>query len=140
MSLNLMKIAVGIDDPTHLASLLRTRVIEVVGGFSYIPHLTRYQPRRAGEILSGGSLYWVIKGNVQARQVILAFEPRDAGTDGKRCEIRLAPELILTEAYPRRPFQGWRYLDGQAAPPDLRPESDAPPGDMARDLRALGLI
>lgn len=94
-------------------------------------HLTRMRPKREAEILAGGSLYWVIQGVILARQEITALEEM-IGDDGiRRCAIFLAPEVIRVAATPKRPFQGWRYLDPKDAPPDLatfRPdEGDLPP-------------
>ena len=76
-------------------------------------------PKRGDELLAGGSLYWVFRGLVLARQRILGLEPRD-GADGiGRCAIRLDPEVVRTAPQPRRPFQGWRYLRPEDAPRDL---------------------
>jgi hypothetical protein len=76
-------------------------------------------PRRADELLDGGSLYWVIRGVLQARQSILRLDEVDRGDGIARCALVLQPKVIRTEARPRRPFQGWRYLAGADAPPDL---------------------
>ena len=43
-------------------------------------HTTRMVPTRAAELVDGGSLYWVIKGNVQCRQRLLEIRPF---TDGE---------------------------------------------------------
>jgi hypothetical protein len=83
-------------------------------------HVTRMWPKRADEVLDGGSLYWVVKGLVLARQRILGLEER-RGADGiLRCALVLDREMVRTEAQPRRAFQGWRYLDPKDAPRDLR--------------------
>jgi hypothetical protein len=82
-------------------------------------HTTRMVPKRAAELLDGGSLYWVIKGNIQARQRLVDIRPF-VDTDGiSRCHLVLEPVLHETSWAPRRPFQGWRYLDPKDAPPDL---------------------
>jgi hypothetical protein len=99
-------------------------------------------PKRAAEVLDGGSLYWVIKGQVLARQRILGLEPRQ-GSDGiSRCALVLDVEVIRTEAAARRPFQGWRYLDAAESPRDLPKgralESTLPPG-LAQALAEIGL-
>jgi hypothetical protein len=105
-------------------------------------HVTRMWPRRAEEILAGGSLYWVVKGQILCRQRILGLEERQ-GADGiARCAIVLADEVVRTQAAARRPFQGWRYLDPKETPPDLpkgRLRDDALPPDMAQALAELGL-
>jgi len=92
-------------------------------------------PKRAAELLDGGSLYWVFKGMILARQNVLRLD-EVTGEDGiTRCAIVLDPEVIRTEAVPRRPFQGWRYLEADAAPRDLpaarAQEDDLPPQLMA---------
>ena len=123
MTLHLVKMAVGIEDVAQLAAVQRRRLEEASrarsGGVATVPHRTRHMPRRAAEVLDGGSLYWVIKGAVRARQRILRLERR-MGRDGRRrCEIGLDPELVETVHRPCRPFQGWRYLEPADAAPDL---------------------
>jgi len=106
-------------------------------------HQTRMMPRRADELLRGGSIYWVIKGLVQARQRLSAIEPQIDG-DGRRTTLLvLDPALVRTVATPHRAFQGWRYLTPEDAPPDLGDApGDAPdmPAEMIAELRALGLL
>ncbi|NRA98308.1 MAG: DUF1489 domain-containing protein [Rhodobacteraceae bacterium] len=85
-------------------------------------HITRMWPKRQDEILNGGSLYWVFKGVVLARQRILRLD-EVRGEDGiLRCALVFDPEIFRTEAMPKRPFQGWRYLDPDVAPRDLSAE------------------
>ena len=73
-------------------------------------HVTRNTPKRANEIIGKGSLYWVIKRRVVARQLIIDIGTRTM--DGKKsCAIILDSKIIKTETKPCRPFQGWRYLD-----------------------------
>ena len=98
---------------------------------------TRHTPKRAAELLAGGSLFWVIKGAIMVRQSIVAIETLDSGT--QPCRIELAPELVVTAPQPRRPFQGWRYLPAADAPPDLsNAGGEGVPLDLARQLRELG--
>lgn len=143
MSLHLIKLCVGIDDIDHLktAQAHRRREAQQNGGDDRLFHRTRHMPRRATELLDGGSLYWVIKGAVRARQKLLDFEAI-TGEDGtKRCRIVLDPAVIATEHRPRRPFQGWRYLENADVPPDLDPGAageDMPP-ELVAELKALGL-
>lgn len=105
-------------------------------------HITRMWPKRAAEVLAGGSLYWVFKGSVLARQPIRALE-QVTGADGiTRCALVLDPEVIRTVPAPRRPFQGWRYLDPDEAPADLpqgRHREEPLPPDLARALADIGL-
>jgi hypothetical protein len=99
---------------------------------------TRQTPKRAAEILAGGSLYRVFKGMVLCRQRILAIETVGEG-EAARCEVTLDSEVTLTQTMPRRPFQGWRYLEDREAPADLVGFNDAAaPPDLARRLREIG--
>ena len=105
-------------------------------------HVTRMFPKRVDELLSGGSLFWVIKGVIQARQTLLDFQ-EIRGEDGiLRCAFVLDVAVIRTEPAPRRAFQGWRYLDPAESPRDLPQgrEAEQPlPSDLARALADIGL-
>jgi len=105
-------------------------------------HDTRNFPRRADEILDGGSIYWIIKGHVRVRQRIVGLERREDEERGWVCRIMLDPDLIPTEIQPRRPHQGWRYLEADSAPPDVRhtTSTDDPAPEMMAELRELGLL
>jgi hypothetical protein len=86
----------------------------------------------------GGSLFWVIKGVVGCRQPILDVKTLGEGKTS-RCEITLEPRVIRTAPQARRPFQGWRYLEGKDAPTDLTTvEATDLPGDLVQELRELG--
>jgi hypothetical protein len=133
--LHLIKLCVGADTPEDLRLWRESRA----GAGDRLVVRTRQTPKRAAEILDGGSLYWVFKGQVLIRQVILAIETLGEGQT-RRCEIRLAEAMVRTAPQPRRAFQGWRYIEPKDAPPDLpRDESDeAIPQELARELRELG--
>jgi hypothetical protein len=143
--LHLLKLCVGVENVSELAEWQdgapeRNRA---QGLEPNIWHVTRMWPRRAEELLAGGSLYWVVKGQVQVRQRILALDER-MGHDGiRRCAIRLDPQLYRTVPQPRRPFQGWRYLAPKDAPSDLGPytsgEEDIP-DEMRIALAELGVL
>lgn len=83
-------------------------------------HQTRQTPKRAEELLNGGSIYWVIKGTILVRQSILDVVTRDDRFGKSFCDLVLDPELVLTEPQGRKAFQGWRYLKPEDAPADLR--------------------
>ena len=103
---------------------------------------TRNAPKLSDEIVaSGGSLYWVIQGAIACRQRITGFD-RTRRADGQPlCRIGLDRTITPTAAWPMRPFQGWRYLSPDRRPPDAADwVGDAPPEEMAQELRALGLI
>jgi hypothetical protein len=135
MTLHLVKLAVGIADVEHLRRVRQARAAE--RGGNWVP--TRNRPRRAAELLDGGSIYWVIKGRIQVRQRLDGFcGGHDA--DGRRwCRILVDGALVPTASRICRPFQGWRYLPAAAAPPDLDPAAP-PPERMLAELHELGLI
>ena len=120
-ALHLVKLCVGADSIDDLAAwqLKRTAERRAAGVDPRPRHVTRMWPRRAAEILGGGSLYWVIQGYVAVRQPIEAFDEVAAEDGVRRCAIVLSPALIRVAARPRRPFQGWRYLSAGDAPPDV---------------------
>jgi hypothetical protein len=137
MTLNITKVAVGCAEIDTLRARLESRAVD---GETYI--LTRFRPKRDGELV-GGSLYWIIKHRLVARQEILGFAEEES--DGrKRCRILLSAELRPVRAHPKRAHQGWRYLPATDAPPDLGGgEAEglaALPGAMAAELAALALI
>ncbi|MDG1003263.1 MAG: DUF1489 family protein, partial [Emcibacteraceae bacterium] len=108
---------------------------------NYNFHITRSKPRRYDEVLDGGSLYWVIKGFILARQYIISLD--DVKTQsGTKCMIKLDKKVFLTEPQPRRAFQGWRYLENSVAPVDLvRGEKlENIPLELRKELKELGLI
>ncbi len=129
-ALHLVKLCVGADSVDDLATWQATRTAERrAAGLDPRPrHVTRMWPRRAAEILGGGSLYWVIQGYLAVRQTIEAFDEVVAEDGVRRCAIVLSPGLVRVAARPRRPFQGWRYLPAKDAPPDV---PGAPPGGFA---------
>ncbi len=105
-------------------------------------HITRMWPKRDAELLNGGSIYWVIKGIVQARQKILRLDEYDRGDGIRRCALVFDPELIRTETTLKRPFQGWRYLKPEDAPRDLsasRAREDAIPPQLSAALAEIGV-
>jgi hypothetical protein len=134
MALHIIKLCVGCDTVEELLAWRREQGEE---GRPWILR-TRMTPKRAEEVLDGGSLYRVFKGFVLCRQRILALETVGGGA-ASRCEIILDPDLVLVAPTPRRPFQGWRYLEPREAPEDLKGVEDggAPP-ELAKQLRELG--
>lgn len=141
---NMVKLCVGIDSLQHLIDYRAQRRAECeANGVVYeSTHVTRMTPKRREELLNGGSLYWVIKGFVMARQVIKRLDVVE-GHDGiTRCGIIMDPEIIHTVAAARRPFQGWRYLAPEDSPADLpksRDTSEELPAELAQALSEIGL-
>ena len=146
MPLHLIKLAVGCDSVKELKGWVaeRMKVAKNKGLPQRHIHVTRMTPKRVEEILAGGSLYWVIRGEIAAREQIVAIEPfRDKDGIG-RCRIVMQPRVIAVSPRPMRPFQGWRYLADDAAPADLGKSAAASvaamPEPMRRELRDLGLL
>ncbi len=139
--LHILKLCVGIDSVDHLRQSRAAH--SAPDAHTPTRHVTRMWPKREAEILAGGSLYWVIKGVVQARQTILRFD-EIIGADGiRRCGIIMDPEIIETAPAVRRAFQGWRYLKDEDAPLDLpksRASDDSLPTDLATALADIGLL
>lgn len=144
-SLHLIKLCVGADGIDDLADWQARRSAERrAAGLDERPrHVTRMWPKRADELLDGGSLFWVFRGAVLARQKIEDLSEVIGEDAIRRCAIIMAPEIVPVEARPRRPFQGWRYLTAADAPPDqtaLSPSNAALPPDLALALDGLGVI
>jgi len=134
--LHLLKLAVGIDDIDHLRRVRKARAADRGGNWVY----TRNRPRRAQEVLAGGSIYWVIRGQIRVRQRVTGLRGERDNTGQRYCLIEVDAELVPTLPRVCRPFQGWRYLSPGDAPPD-RPAAAAPALDrMLGELRDLGLI
>ena len=106
-------------------------------------HITRMWPKRGDEVLNGGSIYWVIKGVILCRQHVLRLD-EVVGSDGiRRCAIVLDPKLVRVAPAPRRPFQGWRYLQTADSPPDLsetRQAEDPLPPSLQAALSDIGIM
>lgn len=145
MTLHLVKLCVGCDGVDEVRAFTRRRAEQArrAGGEPESWHWTRMVPRRRDELLDGGSLYWVIRGYIRARQRLTGVD-EELDSEGRRmCRLRLDPEVVRVEPRAQRAFQGWRYLQPADAPPDL---ADAPPGvehmpaEMVAELRELGLL
>ncbi|MBB4064883.1 DUF1489 family protein [Gellertiella hungarica] len=145
MALHLLKLCVGADSIEDLREWVSRRsLIAMAAGLEpHSIHTTRMVPKRIEELLDGGSLYWVIRGQVQARQTLIDIRTF-TGEDGiTRCDLVLGPEVIETSLQPRRPFQGWRYLKPEDAPRDLSTLGAGVtemPDDLKRELMELGLL
>ena len=138
MTLHLVKLSVGSTSVKDLERWQRQRLKRT----GELVHQTRNAPRRAAEVLDGGSIYWVIRGLIQVRQRVLGLEPRFDSSGGRNCAIVLDPELALTRPTPHRAIQGWRYMEPDEAPADIAAgdDIDAMPSALQAELRALGLL
>ena len=117
---NLVKIAVGVTTVEELR-LRQTEFLKKINdnNFPYFYHKTRMMPKKHEDIISNGSLFWVIKGAICARQKVIDIVKFE-DTDGKKkCKIFLAAEIVKTKPIRKRPFQGWRYLKKHITPGDL---------------------
>lgn len=103
-------------------------------------HRTRMMPKRAAEMAGKSSIYWVIAGAIVCRQPILRLQPYTDAEGKDYCDIIMAPDLIRTIPYPKRPFQGWRYLDPKDAPPDIAANDAENSVEIAAELARLGLL
>ncbi len=145
MPLHLIKLCVGADSVRDLEDWIKQRLKDKRkrGEKPEHIHRTRMVPKRAAELVDGGSLYWVIRGEIACRQRIRDIRPfRDKDGVG-RCGIVLDPKAVLVAPRPFRAFQGWRYLAVTDAPRDLdkvAPGAAAMPEKMRRELRELGLM
>ncbi|MGB1361415.1 MAG: DUF1489 family protein, partial [Alphaproteobacteria bacterium] len=116
MTIHLKKLAAGIESVAELTEIMQQRAKL---GADKVCAYTTNKPTRGDEIIESGSLYWVIKGKISARQKVLGYGTWVDDIDRTRATIILDKEVIPTEHYPHRPFQGWRYLKPQDAPKDL---------------------
>jgi len=145
MTVNLIKMSVGVEDVRHLERIQAKRLADAErrGVAPELMHITRHTPRRAAEILRGGSIFWVIKRLIRVRQRIADIRQVEGKEGRKSCALVLEPGLIRTEIRSFRAFQGWRYFAVEDAPPDLPAsiaENDEVPAEMAAELRGLGLL
>lgn len=144
MPIHLLIVSVGSASVEQLRAAQSRRLIA-----GPLCHVTKKRPTREVELLDGGSVYWIIHGHIAARQQVVGLE-RLYDHEGEKCGLMLSSELVETEHVPRGPHQGWRYLEPEFAPRDLRDivaeghadsESEGELSEnMAADLRALGLI
>ncbi len=140
MRLNMTKVAVGCRTLAQLTQRQASRVAMNAGAPTVLC-TTRFMPKRADELV-GGSMYWIVKHTLAARQTILGFQLVETDR-GKRCQILLTPDVVPVLAAPLRAHQGWRYLEHAVAPPDLSAvggDVGELPVKLMRELRGLGLI
>jgi hypothetical protein len=141
--LHLIKLCVGVDTLQELADWQKKRLKEkrAKGQKLELMHITRQFPKRAEELLDGGSLYWVIKGQITARQRLI--ELREVSRNGvPHCGLVYDKKLVPVRPRPRRAFQGWRYFEDKDAPPDISEVKGAKglPEALKRELAVLGLL
>ena len=145
MPLHLIKLCVGCDSVADLEDWIKqkTKAQKARGKKPERIHTTRMVPKRAKELIDGGSIYWVIRGQIMCRERILDIRPFTDKDGIHRCRLVLDPKCVLVEPRPRSAFQGWRYLEAKEAPRDLSraaPGAAKMPEQMRRELRELGLL
>jgi hypothetical protein len=136
--IHMIKLAVGVRDIPHLAAIQKARA----AARPPLRHQTRSTPKRAAELTAGGSIYWVIGGLVQVRQLVRDVV-EDEWDDNRKCAgLVLDPALVRVEARPVKAFQGWRYLTPADAPADItyRPGAEELPAELRAALSKLSLI
>ena len=143
--LHLIKLAVGAESLADLREWMAERMAEAKRRRAPLrhAHVTRMAPKRTEQVLDGGSLYWVVKGMISARQPILGLEPFVDADGIGRCKIWLGETVVAVAPRPMRAFQGWRYYQAKDAPPDIdeaQPGFAAMPEGMRRELASLGLL
>jgi hypothetical protein len=144
MTLHIIKLCVGAESIEDLAQWQAKRIKEQKKRGVKKPqlmHVTRMTPKRKDEVLDGGSLYWVIKGQIAVRQKLLDLKPTTKnGTP--HCGLVYDPKLVPVQRRAHRAFQGWRYLDPKDAPADARGTKglEKLPEDLQRELVSLGLL
>ena len=146
MVLHLIKLSVGTDSVQDLEDWIAKKLKERKKRGEKKPeriHTTRMVPKRADELLDGGSIYWVIRGEILCRERILDIRPIVDKEGVSRCQLVLDPKCVPVRPRPYRAFQGWRYLVPKDAPPDLDRVARGArnmPETMRRELRELGLL
>ena len=143
MSLHLLKLCVGAESIADLADWQGRRLADLKKKKKplVLQHVTRHMPKRKDELLAGGSLYWVIKGSIAARQKLLDFKP--VTRNGvPHCAIVYDPEIVPLLRRPHRAFQGWRYFKGEDVPPDASSFKGGKglPDELKSELAELGLL
>ena len=137
MTVHLKKLSVGSQSLENLRAWQALRLSET----GRLIHVTRNRPRRAEEILDGGSIYWIIKGMMSARQNIIDLAEVQRADGQVSCGLVLSPDLVATVPTKMRIFQGWRYLETEDTPPDLTdPVDESMPPALMAELRDLGVL
>ncbi|MEL7128057.1 MAG: DUF1489 domain-containing protein [Pseudomonadota bacterium] len=137
MTIHMVKLCVGADSIDDMIAW-QTRQMRTLPN---PVHHTRMFPKRAEDLLKGGSIYWVVKRAIRFRQRIIEIRKVDDHDGRSLCELHFDPELVQTYAQPKRPFQGWRYLKAGDAPRDLKSGEqavDVPP-NLDEALKAAGV-
>ena len=121
MPLHLIKLSVGTDSIEDLEDWIKLKYAEQKKRGVKKPqrfHTTRMVPKRADEILGGGSIYWVIRGEILCRERILEIVPFVDKAGVGRCRLVLDPKCVPVRPRPYRALVAREYLDLGTARPD----------------------
>lgn len=142
-TLHLLKLFVGLATLPELAAFQQQKLAGAAsrGEVAELSHVTRNWPKRANELLAGGSIFWVMSGTIVAYQRLTDFRPVTVD-DVAYCRIVFDPALVPVVPRPHRPFQGWRYLPAADAPPNIniRIPPNGIPAEVALELTKLKLL
>lgn len=115
MALHLMKLCIGVRNMDDMKAWQSRQMQQVKHPY----HRTLNIPKRADELLDGGSLYWVVGNKFLVRQKFIDIK-QGINADGKSfCEMILDKNLVPLIPQSKSPFHGWRYLAAENAPLDL---------------------
>ena len=139
---NLIKLCVGAQNVSDLYEWQKNRLIhdknlEKRATF----FITRMRPKRENDILNGGSIFWVFKRLILARQKIIGFDNFLSEDKISRCKVILDRRIILTDTYHKKPFQGWRYLKEEMVPNDIFKDqnNNEIPASLLAELNEFGV-
>jgi hypothetical protein len=145
MPLHILKLSVGAESISDLEAWIGEKLAAKRRAKEPVEHIhtTRMMPKRVEELLDGGSLYWVIRGQIAARQPLRDIRAITDAEGIGRCQLVLDQPVVPVMPRPCRPFQGWRYLTDADRPQDLdraAGQIGEMPEGLRRELRDLGLI
>tara|TARA_B100001750_G_scaffold237623_1_gene242986 strand:+ start:339 stop:782 length:444 start_codon:yes stop_codon:yes gene_type:complete len=147
MHVNFLRTGVGVESVSHLHEIQSTYRQLKQSGQTCAFLTTRRTPTRANDMVNGGSVYWIIKRQICARQEIIDVQTLEDDEGKAYCRIVMSPAIMLTSPLSHRHIQGWRYLTPEKAPQDLRPFDPTDKNNnveidpkMAEELAELGLL
>jgi len=143
MPLHLIKMSVGSTSFQSLDAWMKRNSFSHASGKKAFIHGTTMRPKRIDELLAGGSIYWVVKGFIIARNPLLAIDFNEGAQGRARCSLVCGLPMVPVAPRRFRAFQGWRYFKPEDTPSDIRRgdlKKSTLPEDLAGELSDLGLI
>ena len=138
MTIHIKKLCVGVESLAELQHRMHMRASQ---GADMVCAYTTHKPKQAAQLIQHGSLYWIIKGKMSARQKVIGFGEWIDDSGRTRTKILLDAHIVATVPYACRPFQGWRYLKPNDTPADLQhTDTNGIPSDMVVLFRDLGIL